>query len=262
MLRGIYGLCLLLFTDEVMDLYVLLSALLLPILGTALGAGGVFVKGMDFSRCKPYLLALSAGIMLASSFWSLLIPAFDDGGMSFPLLGLWLGVLFIIGVEKLTEDHLSACDGKSVSFMTAVTIHNIPEGIAVGVAAASALVSGTAAANAAALSLAMGIALQNIPEGAVISMPLYCGGKSKKRAFAYGILSGIAEPIFAFVALFFSGVVTGMLPFLLGFAAGAMIYVTVFDLLSDVYQCGGSKVLSVIVFFAGFTIMTAADMVV
>jgi len=242
-------------------LSVLSAALLLPILGTALGAGGVFIKGVEFSRSKPYLLSLSAGIMLASSFWSLLIPAFEYGA-AMPLLGVWTGVAFIMVIEKLTSRSMSVRDSKSASFMTAVTIHNIPEGIAVGVAAASAFASHSPPLAASALSLSIGIALQNIPEGAVISMPLYYGGKSKTCAFILGIMSGIAEPVFAMIALFFSGAMTGFLPFLLGFAAGAMIYVTVFDLLCDVCQSGGNKMLSVIVFFAGFTVMTAADLVV
>ena len=244
------------------------AALLLPILGTALGAGGVFIKGMEFTKTKSYLLSLSAGIMLASSFWSLLTPAFDEGisdgrqGILLPLVGMWAGVAFIIFVEKLTSGCMSGADCKSVSFMTAVTIHNIPEGIAVGVAAASAFASDSASLKTAALSLAIGIALQNIPEGAVISMPLFFDGKSKGKAFFYGVMSGIAEPIFAFGALFFSGLMTGMLPFLLGFAAGAMIYVTVYDLLGDVYESGGNNTLSCCVFFLGFTVMTVADKVV
>lgn len=240
----------------------LIAALLLPILGTALGAGGVFIKGIEFSRMKPYLLSLSAGIMLASSFWSLLIPAFEKGTAVIPLFGLWMGVLFIMLIEKLTSQRMSLQDSKSASFMTAVTVHNIPEGIAVGVAAASAFVSGTASSRAAALSLAIGIALQNIPEGAVISMPLYYGGNSKRKSFALGVLSGIAEPVFAFAALLFSGLLTRLLPLFLGFAAGAMIYVTVYDLVCEVCREKREGIMSEVFFFVGFTLMTVADKLV
>ena len=246
----------------------LLSALLLPILGTALGAGGVFVKGIDFSKIKPHLLSLSAGIMLASSFWSLMIPAFEKSaqssifGMLIPLLGVWLGLLFIIAVEKLTSKHLNGCTGKAASFMTAVTVHNIPEGIAVGIACAGAFSDSTLVTKAAALSLATGIALQNIPEGAVISMPLYYSGKTKNKAFLYGVLSGLSEPIFAFIALFSSGFLSALLPLFLGFAAGAMIYVTVCNLLLDVYESTKNPTLSALIFFVGFTVMTVADKVV
>lgn len=243
----------------------LIAALLLPILGTALGAGGVFIKGIEFTRSKPYLLSLSAGIMLASSFWSLLIPAFEEVithgvyGMVSPLVGVWTGVVFILAVEKITSKKMSLCNSKATSFMTAVTIHNIPEGIAVGIAVAGAFAEGEIVTSGAALSLAVGIALQNIPEGAVISMPLFYSGKSKPKAFFYGILSGISEPIFAFVALFCSGILSSLLPLFLGFAAGAMIYVTVCNLLQDVYESTENITLSGIVFFIGFTIMTVAD---
>ena len=243
-------------------------ALLLPILGTALGAGGVFIKGIEFSRMKPHLLSLSAGIMLASSFWSLLIPSFEKavmGGiydMLIPLFGVWLGVLFIIAVEMYTAKRMIGCNSKSASFMTAVTVHNIPEGIAVGVACAGVLWSGQLVTQAAALSLAIGIALQNIPEGAVISMPLYYGGKTKKKAFVYGVLSGVSEPLFAVLALFCSSFLSALLPLFLGFAAGAMIYVTVCNLLVDVYESSKNITVSAVIFFLGFTIMTVADKLV
>lgn len=246
----------------------LVSALLLPIIGTALGAGGVFIKGIEFSKTKPHLLSLSAGIMLASSFWSLMIPAFEKAsasgicGISIPLLGVWSGVLFIISVEGATSKYINGCNSKSASFMTAVTIHNIPEGIAVGIACAGAFSDGSLITKASALSLAIGIALQNIPEGAVISLPLYYSGKTRSKAFLYGVLSGISEPVFAFIALFSSGIFSSLLPLFLGFAAGAMIYVTVCNLLPDVYESTKNPTASAIIFFVGFTVMTVADKMV
>lgn len=241
------------------------AVLLLPILGTALGAGGVFIKGTEFSKTKPYLLSLSAGIMLASGFWSLLLPAFETcrgKGMFLPLAGVWLGVFFIILVEIFTSKKITSDDHSSLPFMTAVTVHNIPEGIAVGIACAGAFSGAGLVTKASAFSLALGIALQNIPEGAVISLPLYYAGKTKKKSFICGVLSGISEPIFAVISLFCSEFLTALLPLFLGFASGAMIYVTIYNLLNDVYDSTQNSILSASVFFLGFTIMTVADKLV
>ena len=203
------------------------AVLLLPFIGTCMGSLGVY----SIRKFQPGLLrsldGSAAGVMTAASVWSLLLPAIERSGhwgaFAFlpAALGLWAGFLFLLALEKLIRP------GESLLF-PAVTIHNLPEGMAVGVALAAFLQTGIGGPGV--LVLAMGIALQNIPEGAIVSMPMHAGGKGKGKAFLWGVASGAVEPVGAAVTLLLAALVTPLLPFFLSFAAGAMLYVVVQEL--------------------------------
>ncbi len=240
----------------------------LPFLGTALGATGVFCcKGTFKGRTKRALNGVAAGIMIAASVWSLLIPALeysaDWGRLSFvpALLGFWTGVILFLFIDRVLP-----CEGTTqestahATFMTvlAVTLHNLPEGMAVGVVLAGYL-SGVADIPASAvLTLALGIAIQNIPEGAIVSLPVCAGGKGKGRSFLYGLLSGVVEPLGAVLALLAASAVQWVLPFLLSFAAGAMVCVVLEELLPDLREEGMSHE-GTLFFTVGFSIMMILD---
>lgn len=235
----------------------LILGILLPFFGTYLGAAAVFLvrKGVLSSVNMP-LSGFASGVMMAASVWSLIIPAVEMcsflGHLSFlPMLtGLWAGILFMLFLERYTSKLLRKRDSGRLLFFLAVVLHNIPEGMAVGASFACVTSGGLTPA----LLLSVGMALQNIPEGAIISAPLEGGGMTRKKAFAYGVLSGAVEPIAAVFTLMFSSFVTSLLPYLLGFAAGAMIYVTVKELLPQ----AGER-LGVIWFFVGFSLMMVLD---
>ena len=228
------------------------AVLLLPFFGTVLGSMGVFC----LRRCQPglhqALEGAAAGVMTAASVWSLLLPAIAGsqswGKLAFlpAAMGLWAGFLFLLALERLVPT------GGSLLF-PAVTIHNLPEGMAVGVALAAFLQTGEGAAGVLALSL--GIALQNIPEGAIVSMPMHGVGMGKGRAFLWGVASGAVEPVAAGLALLLAALVTPALPFFLSFAAGAMLYVVAEELIPGM-DGGKSGVLS---FCLGFSVMMALD---
>lgn len=228
------------------------AVLLLPFIGTCMGSLGVY----SIRKFQPELLQCldgsAAGVMTAASVWSLLLPAIERSGhwgaFAFlpAALGLWAGFLFLLALEKLIRP------GESLLF-PAVTIHNLPEGMAVGVALAAFLQTGIGGPGV--LVLAMGIALQNIPEGAIVSMPMHAGGKGKGKAFLWGVASGAVEPVGAAVTLLLAALVTPLLPFFLSFAAGAMLYVVVQELVPGM-QGGKSGVLS---FCLGFCVMMALD---
>lgn len=235
--------------------------ILLPFFGTTLGAAGVYLTRKKKANSKSAALSgFAAGVMMAASVWSLIIPAVEMsasfGIFSFlPMLsGFWLGILFLIAAEKPLEKFSENKASGKLSFLLAVVIHNIPEGMAVGVAFAMALETGSRGLMLSALMLSFGMALQNIPEGAIISLPLSDSGFSKTKAFAFGALSGIVEPLAAIITLAFSSVATVLLPYLLGFAAGAMIYVSVKDLIPE---AGG--IYGVMWFCTGFSVMMVLD---
>ncbi|MBQ8345500.1 MAG: ZIP family metal transporter [Clostridia bacterium] len=221
------------------------TGLMIPFLGTALGASVVFfLKGALPARLHRGVLGFAAGIMLAASIWSLLIPATK---MAEAIGGLaWLPALagFLLGVGLLlASDHIPISErflaksrsrlGKSAVMVFAVTLHNLPEGMAVGVVLASLRSEASAATVASALALTVGIALQNLPEGAIISMPLATGGMKKSRAFGYGVLSGVVEPLGALLTVLLTAFFTPILPYILSFAAGAMFYVVVRELIPE-----------------------------
>ena len=248
--------------------------LALPFAGTALGSGCVlFMKKTLSKGVQRALTGFAAGVMTAASIWSLIIPAMEQsegmGKLSFlpALIGFWCGVIFLLFLDTLIPHlHMNAekAEGipsrlaRTTMMVLAVTLHNIPEGMAVGIVYAG-LVSGTAEINAGgAFALALGIAIQNFPEGAIISMPLHAEGKSKGRSFADGVLSGAVEPIGALLTILFAGLFLPAMPYLLSFAAGAMIYVVVEELIPEMSE-GEHSNIGVLMFSLGFTLMMALD---
>ena len=248
--------------------------LALPFLGTALGSGCVFFMRRELSRnVQRALTGFAAGVMTAASVWSLLIPSMemaeDKGKLAFlpAVIGFWAGVLFLLLLDSLIPhlhmntdkaEGLPSRLARTTMMVLAVTLHNIPEGMAVGIVYAG-FINGTADMTAGgALALALGIAIQNFPEGAIISMPLHAQGKSKGKAFADGVLSGAVEPIGALLTIFFAGLFLPLMPYLLSFAAGAMIYVVVEELIPEMSE-GEHSNIGVVMFAVGFTLMMMLD---
>ena len=252
----------------------LLFNILIPFFGTSLGAACVFIMRKQLSDVVQRILTgFAAGVMVAASIWSLLIPAMEQaewmGKLSFvpAAVGFWIGILFLLGLDRLIP-HLHANSSqpegpksqlrKTTMMVLAVTLHNIPEGMAVGVVYAG-LLSGNAQISAAgALALSLGIAIQNFPEGAIISMPLKAEGESKGKAFLSGVLSGVVEPIGAMLTILGAKLVVPILPYLLSFAAGSMFYVVVEELIPEMSQ-GEHSNIGTIAFAVGFCIMMALD---
>lgn len=248
--------------------------ILIPFLGTSLGAACVFFLKKTLSDAvQRALTGFAAGVMVAASVWSLLIPAIAQsaalGRWSFlpAVLGFWAGILFLLALDHIIP-HLHAKSGqaegpksrlqRTTMMVLAVTLHNIPEGMAVGVVYAGYL-SGQAQITAAgALALSLGIAIQNFPEGAIISMPLHAEGMGKGRAFADGVLSGIVEPIGAVLTVLAAKMIVPALPYLLSFAAGAMLYVVVEELIPEMSQ-GRHSNIGTICFALGFGLMMVLD---
>ena len=248
-----------------------IQGILIPFLGTALGAACVlFMKNTLNILLQRVLTGFAAGVMVAASIWSLLVPAMeqaaDMGQWAFvpAVAGFWLGILFLLVLDR-TIPHLhqgsSEPEGPRVALkrttmlVLAVTLHNIPEGMAVGVVFAGCLSGDSAVTMTGALALSIGIAIQNFPEGAIISMPLKAEGMKKQKAFLYGMLSGIVEPAAALLTVLASGFIVPALPYLLSFAAGAMIYVVVEELIPE----GKHSNVGTVLFAVGFTVMMALD---
>jgi len=256
-----------------MNNYVLLG-LLIPFLGTTLGAAMVFfMKNKINDKAQKILLGFASGVMIAASVWSLLIPAIDmaeeQGIIAWipASVGFLLGIVFLLVLDSIIPHlHLNSekPEGvkaklkKTTMMMLAVTLHNIPEGMAVGVVIAGALAGNSGITMAGALALAIGIAIQNFPEGAIISMPLKSEGVSKPKAFLYGTLSGIVEPIGAIITILLTNLVVPILPYLLSFAAGAMIYVVVEELIPEAQE-GEHSNIGTIGVALGFVIMMILD---
>ena len=251
-----------------------LYGLLLPFLGTSLGAASVFfMKKAMSDGLQKGLTGFAAGVMTAASVWSLLIPAIERseelGKWSFApaAAGLWLGFLFLLALDHIIP-HLhwgsaqpegpSSRLRRTTMMVLAVTLHNIPEGMAVGVMYAGFLAGNAQITAASALVLSLGIAIQNFPEGAIISMPLRAEGESKGRAFFGGVLSGVVEPVGAVLTLLAAQLVIPALPYLLSFAAGAMLYVVVEELIPEMSQ-GKHSNLGTIFFAVGFSVMMTLD---
>ncbi|MCC2254095.1 ZIP family metal transporter [Ruminococcus sp. CLA-AA-H200] len=251
-----------------------LIGILIPFAGTALGSAMVFFMKKEMSgQLQKLLLGFASGVMMAASVWSLLIPAIEmaeeKGGISWmpPAVGFLLGMGFLLILDTVTP-HLHFTDDKpegmpshlkkTTMLVLAVTLHNIPEGMAVGVTFAGVLSENASMTLAGAFALSVGIAIQNFPEGAIISMPLQSQGLSKPRAFAYGALSGIVEPAAALVTILLTSFVVPLLPYLLSFAAGAMIYVVVEELIPEA-QTGEHSNISTIGVAVGFVLMMILD---
>ncbi|MBQ7306078.1 MAG: ZIP family metal transporter, partial [Clostridia bacterium] len=245
----------------------ILSAILLPFLGTTLGAGCVFfLKGKMNRNLQRSLTGFAAGVMVAASIWSLIIPAMDQsahmGKLAFlpAFIGVWGGFLFLLLLDHIIPHlHLNSqcpegtqCNlGKSTMMVLAVALHNLPEGMAVGVVVAGWLTGNASISAAGALALALGIALQNLPEGAIISMPLKSNGMNRGKAFGYGVLSGVIEPIGAIVTILLAELVVPILPYLLSFSAGAMLYVVVEELIPEMSE-GEHSNIGTVFFAVGF----------
>lgn len=252
----------------------ILLGLLIPFVGTTAGAACVFfMRGEMNHKLQKLLLGFASGVMIAASVWSLLIPAMDlSSGMGkwafIPAaVGLLLGIFFLLTLDK-TIPHLHLNDDtpegpksslkKNTMLVLAVALHNIPEGMAVGVVFAGVLSGNEGVSMAGAIALAIGIAIQNFPEGAIISMPLHSNGGSKKKAFLYGTASGIVEPLGAVITILLADFVVPILPYLLSFAAGAMIYVVVEELIPESAQ-GDHSNIGTIGFAIGFVVMMVLD---
>lgn len=256
------------------DTILIIIGLIIPLVGTILGAGMVFfLKGQMNPKLQKVLLGFASGVMIAASVWSLLIPAIDmtaeRGGIVWIpcLIGFLLGVGFLLLLDTLIPHlHLDSTKpegsrssfSKSLMLVLAVTLHNIPEGMAVGVVFAGFAAGNTTITAAGAFALAIGIAIQNFPEGAIISMPLLSTGISKRKAFSYGILSGVVEPIGALLTLLLTSIITPVLPYILSFAAGAMIYVVVEELIPEA-QSGSHSNIGTIGAALGFALMMVLD---
>ena len=252
-------------------MYPVLATLLIPFLGTTLGAAFVFLMKRDMPAfMQKILLGFASGVMVAASVWSLIIPAIDMGEGAYavvpPTIGLLAGFAFLLLIDYITPHiHISGeAEGprsrlsRTAKLALAVTIHNFPEGMAVGVALAGAL---TADFNiAGALALSLGIAIQNIPEGAIISMPLRAAGNSRWKSFCIGTLSGIVEPIGGSLVLLLATSILGIMPYMLAFAAGAMLYVVVEELVPE-YSQGEHSNIGTIGFALGFALMMVLDVV-
>ena len=254
--------------------WIIFRGLMIPFLGTSLGAGCVFfMKNKMNVKVETALTGFAAGVMVAASIWSLLIPAMEQsqamGKLAFfpAVAGFWIGVGFLLLIDTLTPHLHSYSENpegivsklqRTTMMVFAVIIHNIPEGRAVGVVYAGLTVGHSGISVLGALALSLGIAIQNFPEGAIVSMPMCAQGTGKKKAFLLGILSGAVEPLAALVTIFLSGLIIPALPYLLGIAAGAMIYVVVEELIPEMAQ-GEHSNMGTILFAVGFTVMMALD---
>lgn len=251
-------------------------AIWIPFLGTALGSMCVlFMRGQLNDKIQKALSGFAAGIMIAASVWSLLIPAIDmseeNGLKNLSFLpaaaGLMLGIFFLLLLDKLIPHlHINEEEAegpkvslkKSTMLILAVTLHNIPEGMAVGVTFAGMLAGESTITFMGAMALTIGIAVQNFPEGAIVSMPVCASGAGKGKALLYGVLSGIVEPIGALITIWLSHYLLGAMPYLLAFAAGAMIYVVVEELIPESAE-GEHSDIGTIAFAFGFVIMMILD---
>lgn len=248
--------------------------LLIPFLGTTLGSAMVFLmKNKINNKLEKILLGFAAGVMVAASVWSLLIPSIDMAKEQNIIswlpatVGFILGIIFLLildiiiphlHVKSNEPEGLKSKLGKSAMMVLAVTLHNIPEGMAVGVALAGAVSGNSTITIMGAIALSIGIAIQNFPEGAIISMPLKGEGNSKGKSFLYGTLSGIVEPIFGGITILLTSLVVPILPYLLSFAAGAMIYVVIEELIPE-SQIGKHSNLGTLGFAFGFIVMMILD---
>ena len=251
----------------------IISAVMLPFLGTVMGSALVFfLRGAMNRNLQRSLTGFAAGVMVAASVWSLIIPAMDQsahlGKLAFApaFAGVWAGFGFLLLLDKIiphmhldeSPEGIPCSLGKSTMMVLAVALHNLPEGMAVGVVAAGWISGSETISFAGALALSLGIALQNLPEGAIISMPLKSSGMRRSKAFGYGVLSGIVEPMGAIATILLAELVVPALPYLLTFSAGAMLYVVVEELIPEMSE-GEHSNLGTIFFAVGFSLMMMLD---
>lgn len=252
----------------------LVRGILIPFLGTCLGSACVFLmRGRLHVGVQRVLTGFAAGVMTAASIWSLLVPAMDQsyemGRLAFvpAFVGFWIGILFLLLLDRLVPHLHQGSDvpegpratfKKTTMLLLAVTLHNIPEGIAVGILLAGFAAGGSGITFGSAMVLSVGIAVQNFPEGAIISMPLHAQGQGKGRSFLLGVLSGAVEPLAAALTVLAASAILPILPYLLSFAAGAMIYVVVEELIPEM-SAGTHSNLGTLSFALGFTLMMGLD---
>ncbi len=249
------------------------EGVMIPFIGTSLGAACVyFLKGDMSERLNRALAGFASGIMVSASFFSLLVPALEQSsGMGKlalvpAVIGFFIGMLFLLVLDVLiphihlnhSEEGLKSGLKKTTKLVLAVTLHNLPEGMAVGIVYAGWMYGNTEISIMSALALSVGIALQNFPEGAIVSMPLQAEGMPKNKTFLYGVLSGVVEPIGALLMIFAAGFFLPILPYLLSFAAGAMFYVVIDELVPGMAEGEHSNV-GTICFAIGFVLMMALD---
>lgn len=251
-----------------------LLIILLPFMGTIIGSALVFfLKGQMNKGLQRALLGFASGVMVAASIWSLIMPAMEQsahlGKLSFlpAFIGVWAGVLFLLVLDRLVPHlHMNSdcpegmqCELKKPTMLFfAVALHNLPEGMAVGVVAAGWIAGEEAISVSAALVLAIGIAIQNVPEGAIISMPMRSDGLSRRKAFGYGAVSGAVEPVGAVITILLAALMVPVLPYLLAFSAGAMLYVVVEELIPEMSE-GEHSNIGTVFFTVGFSIMMVLD---
>ena len=241
--------------------------IIIPFLGTAFGSAFVlFLKKNINEKIQKLIVGFAAGVMIAASIWSLILPSAELAGEQGivnwipPATGFILGIVFLILTNYVAEKFAEKRNGKKLNMiMFSVTLHNIPEGMAVGVCFAGFLTANAGITLMSAMALSIGIALQNIPEGAIISIPFKLQGMRKGKSLLYGIMSGIVEPISAVITILLLNVVVPLLPYLLSFAAGAMIYVVIEELVPEMNNSKKS-VLGVIGVTIGFVLMMVMDM--
>lgn len=250
-----------------------IEGIMIPFLGTSLGAACVFfMKRAMSDRLSRALSGFASGVMVSASFFSLLLPALEQasdwGKLSFvpAVIGFLIGMLFLLVLDKIVPHiHLDNSEEgprsglkRTTKLTLAVTLHNLPEGMAVGIVYAGWMYGNQEISMTGALALALGIALQNFPEGAIVSMPLRAEGMPRFRTFLYGVLSGIVEPIGALLVILAAGVFMPVLPYLLGFAAGAMFYVVIEELVPEMSE-GEHTNIGAVCFALGFALMMALD---
>ena len=252
----------------------LIGGLLIPFIGTSAGAACVFFLRRELSvPLQRALTGFAAGVMVAASIWSLIVPAIEQssgmGRLAFApaFLGFWMGILFLLLLDHVIPHlhrNIEQPEGpksrlnRTAMLVLAVTLHNIPEGMAVGVVYAGVRSGSGEITAGGALALALGIAIQNFPEGAIISMPLCAEGKSKPKSFWLGVLSGVVEPVFGALTVALTGLLLPAMPYLLSFAAGAMLYVVVEELIPEM-SAGEHSNIGVVLFAVGFSLMMALD---
>ena len=240
---------------------------LIPFFGTSLGSGFVlFLKNNLNEKIQKLIVGFAAGVMIAASVWSLILPSAElaeEQGLTDwlpPAIGFILGIVFLILTNVVADRIAEKRNGKKLNMiMFSVTLHNIPEGMAVGVCFAGFLAGNAGITLISAMALSIGIALQNIPEGAIISIPLKLQGMNKGKALLYGVLSGLVEPIATMITILLINIVVPVLPYLLSFAAGAMIYVVIEELVPEMHEKGKS-ILGVVGVTIGFVVMMIMDM--
>lgn len=251
----------------------ILLGILIPLFGTTIGAAAVFLlRKPPNTLISKALLGFAAGVMLAASVWSLLLPAVEMAeeqgtpGWIAAVSGFFIGVGFLLILDAVTPllrpKNEGSCDRRTSLLLLAVTLHNIPEGMAVGVIFAGFAADNTAVTATGAFALAIGIAIQNIPEGAIISMPQIADGNPRSRAFTRGFLSGVVEPLGALLTLALASLITPILPYILSFAAGAMVYVAVEELIPEAQagsRTGTDAAVGTVSIAAGFALMMALD---